>query len=205
MKIIIADDHDLVRDALALLVTHGTAENSVLQASDFDGALEAARLNADVDLVLLDVHMPGMKNMSAIEELNQLFPDLPVVLMSGQFNQRDVSRAFELGARGFIPKTLNGKALVCVLEMVINGVPYVPDIMLDSSAEDPSRMFDLSPRELEVLGQLFKGLSNKVIAAKLDIEESTVKLHLRTLFKKLGVNNRTEAVIVARDSGLHLA
>jgi DNA-binding NarL/FixJ family response regulator len=89
--------------------------------------------------------------------------------------------------------------------MVINGVPYVPDIMLDSSAEDPSRMFDLSPRELEVLGQLFKGLSNKVIAAKLDIEESTVKLHLRTLFKKLGVNNRTEAVIVARDSGLHLA
>lgn len=202
MKLIIADDHDLVRDALATLVERDDSRATVLQASDFSSAFELADSHDDLDLVLLDVYMPGMDNLAGVEKITTRFPDLPVVVMSGTVQRGDVSRAFDMGARGFIPKTMNGKALVSVLHLVMSGARYVPDIMLEEDQQPAKPQFDLSPRELEVLEQLVKGLSNKVIARNLSIEETTVKLHLRSLFKKLNVNNRTEAVIVAMDSGL---
>jgi DNA-binding NarL/FixJ family response regulator len=204
MKLIIADDHELVRDALDVLLVHFSADSEVLHAADFPGALELVKANEDTDLVLMDVYMPGMEDLAGLAELHRRFPELPVVMMSGRISQEDVRRAFDLGARGFIPKTLKGKALISVLELVLNGVRFVPDIMLGAASPKAKPEFDLSPREIEVLDQLAKGLSNKVIARELEIEETTVKLHLRSLFKKLGVNNRTEAVIVAKDSGMQL-
>lgn len=204
MKLIIADDHELVRDALDVLLVHFSADSEVLHAADFAGALELVESNEDTDLVLMDVYMPGMENLAGLAELQRRYPELPVVMMSGRISQGDVRRAFDLGARGFIPKTLKGKALISVLELVLNGVRFVPDIMLSGGASTAKPEYDLSPREVEVLEQLAKGLSNKVIARELEIEETTVKLHLRSLFKKLGVNNRTEAVIVAKDSGMQL-
>lgn len=203
MKIIIADDHDLVRDALALLIEKDAPGSVVWHAQDFDGALALVNQHADVELVLLDVMMPGMDNLAGLRQLADRHPGLPVVMMSGLIQEGTVTKAFELGAMGFVPKTLNGKALVSVLNMVISGVRYVPDILLQRSVTAPSApAFNLSPRELETLEQLAKGLTNKVIARELEIEETTVKLHLRSLFKKLGVQNRTEAVIVARDNSL---
>lgn len=202
MKLIIADDHDLVRDALSSLIERDDPQTTVLHASDFPGALELATVNPDMDLVLLDVYMPGMDNLAGVREMIAKFPQLSVVVMSGTIQKGDVSRAFEMGALGFIPKTMNGKALVSVLRMVMSGVRYVPEIMLEEEQQHRKPGFDLSPRELEVLEQLVKGLSNKVIARNLAIEETTVKLHLRSLFKKLHTNNRTEAVVVAIDSGM---
>lgn len=204
MKLILADDHELVRDALDMLLVHFSADSEVLHAADFPSAMALLEDNEDTDLVLMDVYMPGMENLEGLAELHRRYPEMPVVMMSGRISQDDVRRAFDFGARGFIPKTLKGKALTLVLELVLNGVRFVPDIMLAGSAPKAEPEFDLSPREAEVLVQLAKGLSNKVIARELEIEETTVKLHLRSLFKKLGVNNRTEAVIVARDSGMQL-
>lgn len=201
LKLIIADDHDLVRDALTTLIERDDSSATVLQASDFPTALGLAETHDDVDLALLDVYMPGMDQLTGVKRMTAQFPKLPVVVMSGTIQRGDVSRAFDMGAQGFIPKTMNGKALVSVLHLVMSGARYVPDIMLETEAVETKPRFDLSPREFEVMEQLVKGLSNKVIARNLSIEETTVKLHLRSLFRKLGVNNRTEAVIAALDTG----
>ena len=202
LKLIIADDHDLVREALTTLIERDDPTAVVLQASDFPAALELATAHEGVDLALLDVYMPGMDKLSGVQQMTSRFPGLAVVVMSGTVQKGDVARAFEMGARGFIPKTMNGKALVSVLQLVMSGARYVPEIMLEKEQEPAKPKFDLSPRELEVLEQLVKGLANKVIARNLEIEETTVKLHLRSLFRKLNANNRTEAVIVAMESGM---
>ncbi|MFT5140917.1 MAG: two-component system nitrate/nitrite response regulator NarL [Rhodothermales bacterium] len=202
MKIVIADDHDLVRDALATLIERDQPGSEVLRASDFDAVMGYLSSHGDLDLVLLDVYMPGMNALESIRQLVDQFPKLPVVLMSGMVRRSDVDTGFEYGARGFIPKTMNGKALVSVLNLVIAGARYVPEIMLESEDSTAIDTFELSPREIDVLNQLAQGLTNKVIARVLKIEETTVKLHLRSLFRKLNVKNRTEAVIVARDAGL---
>lgn len=201
MKLIIADDHELVRDALASLVERDSATSKVFQASNFQEALALLLSEGEIDLVLLDVFMPGMNDMQSITEMVQRFPDIPVVLMSGNVTQHIVDRGFEMGARGFIPKTMNGRALISVLNLVCSGTKYVPEIML-TKQDAETHSIELSPREQQVLQQLAKGLSNKVIARELSIEQSTVKLHLRSLFKKLGASNRTEAVIKARDANL---
>ena len=202
MNIIIADDHDLVSAALATLIERDQPGSTVWQAVDFDQAIAELECHADVDVVLLDVVMPGMNTDSSLRRIVELRPDVPVVLMSGTVRREDVNRGFENGARGFIPKTMNGRALVSVLNLVIAGGRYVPEIMLEDDGRSAGQAHDISPREMDVLRQLVRGYSNKVIARQLDIEETTVKLHLRSLFRKLDVRNRTEAVIVARDLGL---
>lgn len=205
MKLIIADDHDLVRDALTTLVERDNPESTVYGACEFDEVLSLLELHPDVDIVLLDVIMPGMNNMTSVRELCKSNPGLPIVMMSGHINQGDVERGFEMGASGFIPKTMSGKALISVLQLVMSGARYVPDLVLgDDVPQKTSRTssVELSVREKEVLNQLAKGLSNKLIAKNLNIEETTVKLHLRSLFKKLEVKNRTEAVINAIETGL---
>lgn len=202
MKVVIADDHDLVIDALASLVKRDDENSQVLKAGNFGDALEVVENDPDVDVVLLDVYMPGMRNLESVGELTGRFPDLPVVLMSGLVKAADVDRGFELGARGFVPKTMNGKALLSVLRLVMTGAKYVPELVLEQEPEPQEPEVKLSKREMEVLAQLAKGLANKAIARNLGIEASTVKLHLRTIFSKLGASNRTEAVIAAINFGL---
>ena len=202
MRLIIADDHDLVRDALSLLIRQDLPEAEIWHASDLPEAMMLAEKHPETDLVLLDLHMPGMNGLEGLEQFIETHPAITVIMMSGMIQPGDVNAAFERGARGFIPKTLSGKALVSVLNAVIAGVRFVPDIMLEQKAAGPLAQFDLSPREMEVLQQLANGYSNKVIARELEIEETTVKLHLRALFRKLDVSNRTEAVVVAARQGL---
>ena len=199
MKLIIADDHELVRDALALLIEQGAPGSEILRAEDFDTARQLLTDNPDCDLVLLDVVMPGMDGMAGLTDIVSNFPAVPVVLMSGSVTESTVKNAFDRGASGFIPKTLSGAALTSILKLVLSGVRYVPDLVLSNAA---SAAVDLSPREQEALQQLAHGYSNKVIARNMGIEETTVKLHLRSLFRKLGVSNRTEAVIAAKNFGI---
>lgn len=203
MKIVIADDHDLVMDALASLVERDDSQSVILKALDFPGALKLLQEHEEVDVALLDVYMPGMQNLESLRQLREAHPEVPVVLMSGLVQAGDVDKGFELGARGFIPKTMNGKALISVLRLVMSGAKYVPEIMLEKEQEPTAvRDLNLSPREMDVLLQLSKGFANKVIANNLGIEATTVKLHLRSLFSKLNVSNRTEAVIAAMSAGL---
>ena len=202
MKIIIADDHDLVRDALSTLVARDDDKAQIHSVSNFDHAYQYLSENQETELVLLDVYMPGMNGLLSIKKMVDDFPDVPVVLMSGLVEQADVELGFDYGARGFIPKTMNGKSLVSVLKMIINGAKYIPEVMLEpKSADANDNPMGLSEREKQVLMLLLKGLPNKTISQQLHIEESTVKLHLRTLFKKLSANNRTDLVIKAIKAG----
>ena len=202
MKIIIADDHDLVRDAISTLIKRDDHKAKITRVADFPQAYESLKNNPDTELVLLDVYMPGMADMESIKKMISEYPDIPVVMMSGMVNHNDVEKCFKFGARGFIPKTMHGKVLVSVLKMVIDGAKYIPDIVLQPKSEDVKvDQFGLTQREEEVLKLLFKGLPNKTISQELFVEETTIKLHLRTLFKKFDVKNRTELVIKAIKTG----
>lgn len=198
MNIIIADDHDLVREALATLIVRDDEEAGVFQADSLPPVLELIDTQPKVDVLLLDVHMPGMSDLSVIQTITREHPGLPVVMMSGSIDKTIINQCYAYGASGFIPKTMNGNALVSVLKMVISGVKYVPDMMLqeDEPGHDQQHN-ELTDREAQVLQLLLEGQSNKAIARQLFIEPTTVKMHLRSLFKKFAASNRTELVIKA--------
>lgn len=202
MNIVIADDHDLVRDALATLLERDDPQCVVFHAGDFYQAQKIVQEKPEIDLALLDVNMPGMKHLQAIQDMLAERPQIKIVLMSGIVKQTEIAKGFELGARGFVSKSMNGSALVSVLHLVLSGARYVPDLVLERQESGEAVDEMVSKREKEVLAELAKGLSNKVIARNLSVEETTVKLHLRSVFRKLGTSNRTETVIRARELGL---
>jgi len=197
MKLLIADDHNLVRDALVSHITRDNPDTIVLEAASFDEAYDLINTQSGIDLVLLDICMPGMGDLSVVTELTTNMPKLPVALISGTIDPDMIEKTFACGARGFIPKTIHGKALLSVLQLIISGEKYIPDILLQPRQKEDDNHYDLSVRELQVLEQLVQGQPNKRIAQRLHIEETTVKLHLRSIFRKLKVHNRTEAVILA--------
>jgi len=199
MKILIADNHDLVRDAISSLIVRDDNKTQVLQACDVLQCLDILDQQPNIDLILLDVNMPGMDNLQSIKTIADGYPKIPIAMISGEVKREEVERSFELGAKGFIPKTMNGKSLLLTLNLIISGTKYIPEICLEPESIETNAL--LSKRELQVLNELFNGHSNKVIAKTLFIEETTVKLHVRSLFQKLDAKNRTEVVIKALKLG----
>ena len=202
MKIVIADDHDLVRDALATLLERDDPECQVLHADGFDQAIDHVREDSAIDLVLLDINMPGMNQLESVKIVLEEFPDVKVVLMSGHVKRSEIEKGFDYGVHGYVSKSMNGSSLTSVLRLVCSGVRYVPELVLESDKKGTPKSNAISKREREVLVELAKGLSNKIIARNLNVEETTVKLHLRSIFKKLETMNRTETVVKARELGL---
>lgn len=201
MKVLLADDHDLVRDGLIAILSRDDPSIKVSAVEDLDralGLLEEERF----DVILLDLRMPGMQGLEGVRRVTELHPDLPIVLMSGSISHSDVEEAYEMGIRGFVPKTLAGKALVNALRLVVAGERYIPSVIMRDARERERALGVLSPREAQVLQRLSHGASNKEIARSLEIQETTVKLHLRNLSDKLGARNRTEIVIKAMEQGL---
>ncbi|MBR9842698.1 MAG: response regulator transcription factor [Rhodobacteraceae bacterium] len=203
MRVLIADDHDLLRDTLIAFLS---AENDMElgSASSFDEAKERIREDAPYNLILLDYKMPGMKGLESLSEAIAMEGGQRVALISGQATREVAEEALGLGAAGFVPKTLPAKSLVNAVKFMAMGEQYAPvDFMKAQDEEEPHAMAErLTKRELEVLKGLTEGKSNKAIARDLDLTEPTIKLHMKTLFRKLEVNNRTQAAIVARDVGL---
>lgn len=203
MRILIADDHDLLRDTLiAFLETEDGIE--VSSASTFQEACTRIREDAAYNLVLLDYKMPGMTGLDTLREALAMQGGQRVALISGQATREIAEQALALGAAGFIPKTLPAKSLVNAVKFMAMGEQYAPiDFMTapDTSEAHPIAQ-SLTKREAEVLKGLTEGKSNKEIARDLDLTEPTVKLHMKTLYRKLEVNNRTQAAIVARDAGV---
>jgi DNA-binding NarL/FixJ family response regulator len=198
MKLLLADDHDLVRDALKAFLESQAEDTEVLTAATLQDAIAAARTRPDLDVALIDLHMPGMEGIDGLVRLKAECPALRVVLMSGFARRTDIEAAIGLGASGFIPKTLSGRALVRALDLMLSGERFVPVSAAGWSegaagASPPG----LSRREDQVLQGLIAGQSNKEIARALGLREVTVKLHLRGLFRKLSVKNRTQAVTKA--------
>lgn len=212
MRILLADDHDLLRDTLEVFLQRLDPKVQVLHARSFPDALDQASRATGLDLILLDLRMPGMNGLTGLEVMHRRYPSVPVVLMSGEINRDTVFSALGAGAAGFIPKVMGGKAMLNALQLIMSGERYVPDIVLSSAQpwqdEELTRgggsnnpLSKLSRRERDVMALLTKGDSNKEIAKELQIEAVTVALHLSSIYRKLGVTNRTQAVKTAMQHG----
>jgi len=201
MNVLIADDHDLVADALATLISKNAPDAIVSKADNLDNALELThQLNPTI--VVLDLNMPGMNGLQGIKDFKAQFKDIPVSLMSGNASKAAIKQAISLGASGFLPKTMSGIALVSALQLMIAGETYIPANLLDKDgAQKAALKADITAREHDVLQQLGLGQSNKEIARALSIEEPTVKLHIKNLCAKLDAKNRTMLIIHAMKLG----
>jgi len=199
-RVLLADDHDLVRDTLAAyLRSEGGFEVEV--AGGFDAALAAVRgARGGFDLVLLDYRMPGMEALAGLARM-QAEVRCPVAILSGTAPPEVARRALRAGAAGFLPKTLAPRELIAAVTDILGGDIYAPCDFLRSGG-DAGPDVALTARERDVLCGVSDGKSNKEIARDLDIQEVTVKLHLKTLSRKLGARNRTHAAMIARDMGL---
>ncbi|MCR6631719.1 MAG: response regulator transcription factor [Magnetospirillum sp.] len=210
MKVLLADDHALFREGVRLVLeslVDGPLE--VVEASDFIQALSAARAEGDVDVALVDLNMPGMDGFSGIEALKRSSPNLHLVVVSASEQPSDVRRALDAGAHGYISKSSPSAAMLEAIRLVLSGETFispgleVPDGHGTMGGGDAEAIRQsLTPRQRDVLAMLRQGKSNKEIARDLDLAEITVKLHVTAILRALGVENRTQAAILAAKIGL---
>lgn len=202
MHVLIADDHDLLRDTMDLWFRQ---ENiTVTLASSLDEAIEAVGRSDPFDLILLDYGMPGMSGLEGLRRALDCGKGARVALMSGTAPRNVAEAALDMGAAGFLPKTLPAKSLVNAVRFMAMGEQYAPvEFMTAAETSVSNPLADrLTPRERDVLARLSEGKSNKEIARDLGIQEPTVKLHMKTLYRKIGASNRTQAALIAREAGL---
>lgn len=205
MKILVADDHALFRDGLRYLLGQLGEALELLEAKDGAEALELARAHPELDLVLLDLGMPGIDGLAGLRLLRARCPAVPVVILSGSEEPADVRQALDAGALGFIPKSSTSQVMLSALRLVLSGGMYLPPsymlerpaVRMPLAAASSVESLGLTPRQLDVLRLLGQGHSNKEIARVLDLAEGTVKLHISAILRALGVDNRTRAVVAA--------
>ncbi|MBX9964484.1 MAG: response regulator transcription factor [Burkholderiales bacterium] len=216
MKVLLVDDHVLFRDGLKLLIGALDPQIETVDAGNCDEALTAAQRHADLDLVLLDLQMPGRGGLEGLAILRDQYPSLPVVVMSGDEQPATIQKAIDTGAMGFIPKTSSSAVMLQALKLVLAKGVYVPPSVLKPSAAScgstgnavpgPGQIdLKLSPRQMQVLALLVKGRPTKLICRELGISESTAKTHINKIFQTLDVHNRTEAVYATAQLGISIA
>ncbi len=210
MKLLIVDDHAILREGLVALLRQFEQGADVLQASDTTEGLRLAEAHPDLDAVFLDLNMPNQGGMEVIPVFAQRCPKLPVIVLSSSEDPGDVRLALKAGAFGYVPKSASPRNILSALRLVLSGEIYVPPLMLDLepvAADGSARVAReagerLTERQAEVLRQLCHGLSNKEISRVLELSEKTTKSHITAIFKALGVVNRTQAAAAARRAGI---
>ena len=215
MKILIADDHQLLADALAQLVRDNEEDSKVLQASSFEDAMKTMKREDKVEIVLLDYDLPGMDGFNGLDKFTGKFPKTPCAIFSGNPDAEVATDALSRGAAGIIPKSLSAPAFFHAIKLIQVGEKFIPSELYEDMAAQSQKTRQeglsaasfvkktgLSRRETEVLQALVQGISNKLIGDQLGVEEVTIKLHLRRVYKKIKVANRTQAVKLAMANGL---
>jgi len=204
-RLLIADDHPLFRAALRQAASEHLDDCSVREACDLQGVLDALATDPDIDLVLLDLHMPGSQGLSGLAALRGQYPAVAVLVVSAHDEPRVVRRVLDHGAAGFIPKSANPSEISEAVHAVLNCGNWLPSALARSVAALPShpadadlaaRLARLTEQQYRVLALLGEGLLNKQIADRLGIQERTVKAHATAIFEKLGVRNRTQAGVL---------
>jgi DNA-binding NarL/FixJ family response regulator len=201
--LVIADDHPLFRDALRQAVASVLASARINEAGSFQDLTSLLEQDPDVDLILLDLTMPGISGFSGLIYLRAQYPAIPVVIVSASDDVTTIRRSLDFGASGFIPKRFGVETLRDAILKVMEGEIWVPPDIDLSAASDPEitrlrdRLVTLTPQQVRVLMMLSEGLLNKQIAYELGVSEATIKAHVSAILQKLGVESRTQAVIAA--------
>ena len=216
MRILLVDDHTLFREALLHVLRQFDTTAVVIEAATAREAIRLATHYHDLDLILLDLTLPGLNGLSALPELHELRPTVPLVILSASEDSADIRQALDAGAMGYIPKSSSSHEMITALRLVLAGEIYVPPAMLaalealetasspvDTASSLEEKGIDgLTPRQMEVLRLMAQGLSNKGICKRLNVAEGTVKLHVTAVMRALNTCNRTQAVIEATRRGL---
>jgi DNA-binding NarL/FixJ family response regulator len=218
LKILVADDHHLVREGLKLSLREIAEDVLVLEAEDLEQAIQTCLAHPDIDVVLLDLTMPGASGVSALDTFGARCPAARLVVVSAAYDMATVQTAIRKGALGFIPKMSGKQAFLSALRFILNGGIYVPPETLVAAATLPEPPKDLAPagsafaaraaergltnRQIEVLRELLEGKSNKQICRSLNLAMGTVKVHVTAVLSALGVSTRAEAIAAADKLGL---
>jgi len=211
-KILIADDHPLFREAISSVIASGFEGSQIIETDDLDSALDITRENDDLDLILLDLNMPGMHGLNGLITLRNEAPAIPVVIVSAEEDKQVVLQAITYGACGFITKSSPRAQMTEAIQQILDGNVYLPSDIIRTGKESntrrsrhednpisPELLNSLTRRQLLVLERMSKGESNKQIAYNLNIAETTVKAHVSAILRKLGVHNRVQAILSASD------
>lgn len=220
MKVLLADDHTLVRQGLSPFIGTLGDQVTVIEAETLDQAVERVSTEGPMDLVLLDLNMPGMNRMAGLSRMRAVAAETPVVILTGSIDSDDVHAAAEAGVAGYIPKTLNATAMVNALRLVLSGERYFPSFAFSAGprpapppAEDAADatsageasldnpLAKLDERETHIVSMMVDGATNKVIARELGLQEVTIKVHTRKIYRKLGAANRSQAIRIIMESG----
>ncbi len=205
VTLLIADDHPLYRDALKGALNMAFDELKILESGDLNATVQVLESN-DIDLLLLDLHMPGSSDLFGLLHIQKTFPDIPIAVVSGTEDAALISKIVGLGAMGFIPKTAGAQDINEAVHAMLDGEVWVPESVRqqieqvdETFSELAENVASLTPSQYKVLCFMRDGLLNKQIGYNLDIAEATVKAHVTAIFRKLGINNRTQAVLIASE------
>ncbi|KAF1712687.1 DNA-binding response regulator [Pseudoxanthomonas kalamensis DSM 18571] len=202
-SILVADDHPLFREALRGTIRRLQPEARIHEAEDVDGLYALVDAHPEADLLLMDLNMPGAHGFNALVHLRALHPQLPVIVVSAREEPATMRRALDHGALGFIPKSADSETIGMAVGRVLEGERWAPPEAFAASAIDSEelqvaqRLRELTPQQFRVLQMLAMGRLNKQIGYDLGVSEATIKAHVTAILRKLGVTNRTQAVLMA--------
>jgi DNA-binding NarL/FixJ family response regulator len=214
MQILLADDHQLFREGVALIISEVNAGVDVFEVDTFPKVISTLNEHPSISLVMLDLTMPGGEWREVIETIHATHPDVRIIVLSANDHSEVVREAINLGAHGYVPKTSSGKIMQNAIRLVLDGGTYLPLALLSASENGSETRREggnssainghhaITARQLEVLQHLKHGRSNKDIARILNISEGTVKLHVTALLRAFNVKNRTQVVMSAQQSNI---
>jgi len=219
MNILIADDHELFLEGLKLVLKSHFPEADVTSVKDYNELFTSLQ-QKHFDLIMTDLAMPGANSLTALSQIHDIAKDTPIIVVSAVFDKEIVQRTIDLGVSGYIPKSSSNELMMSAISLVLAGGVYIPKALLDDVSSLPQTTLDfqnlrevtiqtdqkskvkkLTPRQIDVLRGIAKGLPNKLIAYELGLTEGTVKVHITVILKSLGVSNRTGAVMEAVKKG----